>query len=270
MLKYLLLEILSTTEPQYFPSQDYTQCSLKRIYLHNLPLKTHLPATTDTFIAACSLSVPSHFMARPSGRPNCKFLHKASKTQSIIHPKCHSADDNSPDMNYKWELPPPACVLDPLPCSTPMTSLFLKLVTVIPAETGGCWAIGCYGPRCCSTQLLAVGLTMASTLILPNRFAWRELKLEVEKTSNELFEWNLSAIWIPSSCSSPTCSVVWHRYFIWILCSEDEDKWCCFYCIIMAYNFRSLTCTFWIYTTLKRLGTFHQVKFIWNILFKKS
>lgn len=34
--------------------------------------------------------------------PHCELWRKASSTWSIIHPKCHSADDNSLDMNYKW------------------------------------------------------------------------------------------------------------------------------------------------------------------------
>ena len=108
-------------------------------------LKTHPPASTDSFVAVSTVPMPSYFTPCPSWPPNCKFLHKASKRWSIIHSKCHGADDNSPDMNYKWELPLLSCVQTPfplsLPCSTPTTSLFLQLVTVIPTETGGCWAI---------------------------------------------------------------------------------------------------------------------------------
>lgn len=138
---------------------------------------------------------------------------------------------------------------------------------MIPAETGGCWAI-----------LLQSGIQSVSVLgsgiqgrLLFGRHSvrppgvlssysnnrdvmdwwWRllpfsphspqcssvcvtdELKLDVQMTRNVSFVWNVRAIWISSSCSLPTCSIVrlgccctWVSHFMEADYSQkSENKW---------------------------------------------
>lgn len=129
-----------------------------------------------------------------------------------------------------------------LPCSTPTTSLVLLPAAVIPAETGGCWALLLQsGIQCVSVlgsgiqgRLLFGRHSVRPPGVLSsysnNRdvmdWWWRllpfsphspqcssvcvtdEQKLDAQMTRNVPFVWNVRAIWIPSSCSLPTCSLV--------------------------------------------------------------
>lgn len=94
---------------------SYIQFPSERIYLINI-LQEHIVPPQQTALWLLHLPLCPLFHVCPPGPPIRKrFQHKPRKTRSIIHPKCYGADDNSPHMNYRWELSSAFLCLDPLP-----------------------------------------------------------------------------------------------------------------------------------------------------------
>lgn len=134
-------------------------------------------------------------------------------------------------MNYKWELSPPYCF------RTPSLLHSHDLITAAARyrDAGGNrWLL--------SNRLLS-GIRPESLLIWwkalsvdagysknglddwclllfsPNVCVMKDQKLEVRMTWNVSFAWTCNAIWIPSSCALPTCSIVW------LFCITHDYRW---------------------------------------------